>query len=349
MVMKKIFLIIICLLLNSSAFATTLSERFNSFLDPIENFNKKETMLYRNSFDKTNEEFKLIWNLNSNKLSKFEKNQNETKIKDPETFADILKHDLDDVNEIYSEWQSNKNNMKNNIEIIDYIKSEYISPLINIKQINKIYKDSYNEYLQSLCKDNLIHCAKNKDENGIYYCYAIYKNTQYLSTLDSFKNKLISEDENSFIYLFETSLENNLEKYQNIINNITAYSKTYEEKKLNNFYTSRYGQVENGGMLSTILVSDAIPSKNFYYDTYTPINIVQVLNEGVIVRDTFPESNSKYAYIETNKKFVDMQNITGRFLYLGIYKYKNLLGTTKTVYKFKEIEIPNEKFYFINK
>ena len=57
--MKKIFLIIICLLLNSSAFATTLSERFNSFLDPIENFNKKETMLYRNSFDKTNEEFKF--------------------------------------------------------------------------------------------------------------------------------------------------------------------------------------------------------------------------------------------------------------------------------------------------
>ncbi|MBR6126899.1 hypothetical protein IKQ21_04360, partial [bacterium] len=221
--------------------------------------------------------------------------------------------------------------------------------IIHIEQINKIYKDYYNEYLQSLYKNDLIHCAKNKDTNGIYYCYSKYKNSQYISTLDSFKNKLINEDKNSYICLFETSSKDNLAKYQDIIDNIITYSKAYEEKKLNNFYVSRYGQIKNGGMLSAILVADAIPSKNFYYDTYTPLYVVQVLNGGIIVRDTFPESNSKYAYIDTNKKFVDKQNVTGRFLYIGTYKYKNLLGVTKIIYKFKEIAIPNEDFYFINK
>ena len=347
--MKKIIYILICLLLNLSVFAATLSEKFNSFLDPIENFNKKEHIIYKDSFDKTNEEFKSIWNLNSKRLPKFKKDSSEINIKNPETFADILKHDLDDANEIYSEWQKNKNNMKNNAEIVDYIKSEYINPIIHIEQINKIYKDYYNEYLQSLYKNDLIHCAKNKDTNGIYYCYSKYKNSQYISTLDSFKNKLINEDKNSYICLFETSLKDNLAKYQDIIDNIITYSKAYEEKKLNNFYVSRYGQIKNGGMLSAILVADTIPSKNFYYDTYTPLYVVQVLNGGIIVRDTFPESNSKYAYIETNKKFVDKQNVTGRFLYIGTYKYKNLLGVTKIIYKFKEIAIPNEDFYFINK
>ena len=78
--MKKIIYILICLLLNLSVFAATLSEKFNSFLDPIENFNKKEHIIYKDSFDKTNEEFKSIWNLNSKRLPKFKKDSSEINI-----------------------------------------------------------------------------------------------------------------------------------------------------------------------------------------------------------------------------------------------------------------------------
>lgn len=47
--------------------------------------------------------------------------------------------------------------------------------------------------------------------------------------------------------------------------------------------------------------------------------------------------------------YVDKETLTGRYLYTGIFKYTNLLGLTKTVWKFKEIPIPSEDFYFISK
>jgi len=83
----------------------------------------------------------------------------------------------------------------------------------------------------------------------------------------------------------------------------------------------------------------------YYSDGY--INIIQVLNKGILATSNQNRYgtyfNGKTIFIETKKDFVDNDTYVGYLMYSGTYDYFTFLGSKK-VWKFKEVNLNKYPF-----
>lgn len=348
---KMFFKIIFGLLLFLNTILLCSANNFTNFIketfDPIYAFEQQEKSIFKNSTIQVEKRFNDLYNLDNLDLSFIELEPNEDF---PNNFADLMKHDENIIQSEFKNWQKNKNNMSENKDLILYLQDEFDNSREITLALNKIYEDEYIKYLKQLYTStknlNLISCKESHVKD--FSCYPLYNNLNYKKDIEEFKSSIknikpTKEQEISKI------LDDYSIIFQDIIRQITDYSIKYETKKLNNFYKNKYGNINNCGEIQNLTLGGESAQNRCYYDAKFILVVIQVIPGGVLVRDEYGGINSKQIFIETNKKYVDKETLTGRYLYTGIFKYTNLLGLTKTVWKFKEIPIPSEDFYFISK
>lgn len=331
------------LICNANSFTNFIKES----IDPIYAFEQQEKSVFKNSTIQVEKRFNDLYNLDNLDLSFIELEPNEDS---PNNFADLMKHDENIIQSEFKIWQKNKNNMSENKDLILYLQDEFDNSREITLALNKIYEDEYIKYLKQLYAStknlNLISCKESNIKE--FSCYSLYSNLNYKKNIEEFKSSIKNIKPNKQQEI-STILDDYSFTFQDIIKQITDYSIKYETKKLNNFYKNKYGNINNCGEIQNLILGDESAQNGCYYDANSSLIVIQVIPNGVLVRDEYGGINSKQIFIETNKKYVDKEILAGRYLYTGIYKYTNLLGLTKTVWKFKEISVPSEEFYFISK
>ncbi len=234
--------------------------------------------------------------------------------------------DDQDVQKGYKKFLSNKNNMyKNRVfyENVNFWAND--NKKIFDYQIDKLYKD-YEFY-------NYKSMYGTYEQKGLYIKEAKFKEIS--------KQQV---DEINDMY----------EKWQKIADEVYHYSFAYEMTKRQNYYKNKYGAVL-GGQLDLLLLSPyGGPETGKYYNTHGYLTVTQAIPGGVIVSSGSAQAfgyqpHFKHAFIVTSKNYVTGQNITGNFQYVGTYSYINPLKARVTVWKFKELNPPSERFYFVAK
>ncbi len=359
--MKK-FIVFIILLFGflQPVFANSFTRVINYiFSTPEEKFFRAEHEIYLKSLENLNNGAEAFWNLDSSLYPSAEKTINHIKENNITSFEDLMNRDYKTVLDILAEFQKDKNNMKKNKELYDTIIYNFIDIYKDGMFINDLYKQVYNEYKKNLCKEAEFITIKlyGNKYTPIYKCDDTTGKCTYLGSgyradvINSWQElkEKTKDDKNLKIYQIQMAFKNNIDKFEEIANQIKNYSIQYEKKKWNNFYKA-YGNIKKCSyMLSDVLVGADTPQTGCYYDTYTSLEVIQVIPGGVIVKDGFSAWESKRAFIMTNKSYVDGEQFRGRFLYKGIYKYTNVLGANMTVWKFQELPLPKEEFFFIDK
>jgi len=245
---------------------------------------------------------------------------------------DILLQDDEKVETLYQKFNNNRNDMQSNKNLYD-ITSSY----------KEQYEEIYNKYVG---KEIFEKAAKN------YYSKSCIYNSDYKRLAQDFETEY-SETYHEAYYNINKLITSYINKYKKISNEVYKYSYNYEKNKLQNFYKQRYGNIKYDGTMNILLAPSTSPKTNCYYitDAYTRLRVIQKVKNGILVANTNEsvygyQSHFKRAFVETNKPYVDNQIIFGKFLYIGNYSYINALGSSTTVWKFKELNEPTEKFYF---
>lgn len=352
--MKKFILLLLVIFINQPAFALKNNILSDLFASSDMVFIKKENVAYEKCYKNLGQQFAEVWNLQNKEFLENDTFKNDIKKNNIKNFADcFIKIDNKELDDIYKEFQENKNNIYNNKILYDNLYEDFIFyyDKLSEKYVDDIYKNGYKQYIDDFLsqfpRDWNVMCLKNDK----YSCVLSYNipNLEYLKSWEELKDKTIN-DKNLDVGNIYNVINEYKTKATSIAQQIQDYSIKYETNKVKNFYKSKYLNISNSGiMLEDIIVGNDVPQKNEYYDSYMPLEIVQVMPNGVIVKNSFSEWNSKYIFVLTNKNYVDKQLIQGRFLYRGIYRYKTVLGSTATIYKFEEIPYPTGEYYFINK
>ncbi|HIZ28677.1 MAG TPA: hypothetical protein H9673_05745 [Candidatus Adamsella sp.] len=343
---KKLFLLIISIMLFSSAsFAATKQsfvQNVKDFFSPSINvYNRKMTPIYE-------EENKRI----EDYLNK--------------RFANMTKYieiDTQEVNKKYASFKQDKNNMKNNRILYDLCNaySKQYKELEKLLVEDKYCQEEYQIYYKNIIKKSE-EIATVKMENvhtGKYDTPVVQKATIYLSDgtranyiedWEKFKSQI---EKSSSVQSMKEKLKEAVDNFNLIADEVWKYSYQYETNKLTNYYQNKYG-VQRAGNLDMLLVSPyADVEKGGYYTTSLPLDVIQVLPNGVLVQAHAQSYSigaiSKLAFISTNKKYVNRQKIHGNFMYIGNYTYTNVLGARNTIWNFKELIVPSEPFYFVSK
>lgn len=267
----------------------------------------------------------------------------------------------------------NKNNMAQNRGLYESIKEDFIDIYCELKKLfmEGIYKSEFYNYQGELYKRNkniivgqvghfeksyLIYykegifadSGKNIYKLGTHACYinnGYYKCVNYIENWQEFKNGFLEQRRptlNNILSVIDENIKNATKNQDEI----KDYSISYETKKLDNFYKSKYGNVKKCGDISNVILKGTSPQTTCYYDADS-LEVLQVVNGGILARDYDWDSNR--IFVTTNKKLVDGDNYSGRLLYKGIYKYTSIMGAPTTVRRFQEIPLPQENFYFIYK
>ncbi len=246
---------------------------------------------------------------------------------------DMLQQDDTKIENLYQNFKKNHNDMKSNSYLYD-ITSDY----------KKQYEEVYNDFVGTKIFEEAVSLYKEKLHT---YSGSVDKDlaeqfeTEYSETYHEAYQNI-----NDLINLY-------INKYKNISNEVYNYSYTYEKNKLQNFYKQRYGNIKYAGTMDILLAPTAYPQNNSYYiaGAYSKLRVIQKLKNGILVVHAYEseygyQSHFKKAFIVTNKPYVENQIISGKFLYTGNYSYTNVLGSSTTVWKFKELNEPSENFYF---
>lgn len=311
-----------------------------------------------------------VWNLNREEFLSNKEFKQELDEIGAKTYKDVFNRDKNCVNDLYNEFLKNKNNIAQNKEIYKDLGENFLDPYKEFKSIlnTEIYKQAYIKYKEKLDARTWNLTSYADSNNGktdwtkyhFYHCSQPTKDKPYLTCKPNFRDVFILEDWRQLKKEFLNKdlkvvndifsiMDENIAYVQKIRNEIWDYSKLYEEKKLSNYY-KKYGNIKNGGNIRNVIVGGEIPQTGYYYDTLvTPLEVQQVINGGVLACDAFRGWESNNVYIMTNRKLVDGDTFTGRFLYKGIFKYTNVFGAQLTVRKFQEITVPSDNFYFVEK
>ena len=234
--------------------------------------------------------------------------------------------DDQDVQKGYKEFLSNKNNMYKNRVFYE-----------NVNFWANDNKQIFDYQIEKLYKDNMFYRYRSK--------YGTYENNHLYIKEEKFKE--ISKQQ-------VDEINDMYEKWQKIADEVYRYSFAYELTKEKNYYKNKYGAVL-GGQLDLLLLSPyGGPETSKYYNTHGYLTVTQAIPGGVIVSSGSAQAfgyqpHFKHAFIVTSKNYVTGQNITGNFQYVGTYSYINPLKARVTVWKFKELNPPSERFYFVSK
>ena len=368
--MKKFVIILIMFIgIILPVNANNIKEMVNKFFNTsneVEKFNHIEETIYKKYYDNLQIYFDNIWNLKEQNISgNIQEKINHNKWK---TIADISISERKDIDNFYNEFLNHKNDMYKNRILYDDLKNNYLDAYTELQEdIDSTFIKAYKNYQQELYNmgKSMTYVAKvgtAYDTFKLFYCHNNYSKNQELSCSPTvanlnmakdwkeFKTRIVNEENfNGNKYIKE--LNDNVIYVNNIMNKIANYSVEYETKKINDFYKIKYGNIQkcNDALNNPIFLS-LTPKNGCYYDTYvTPLEVIQVTNGGVLVKNSFTPLADKMAYIVTKRVLVDGDTFNGRFLYKGIYQYTSVLGANKTVRKYIEIDKPNEAFYFIEK
>ena len=287
----------------------------------------------------------------------------------PQTFDKAFEVNNKYIQEYYNDFLKNKNNMENNKQIYDDLYNDFIIPYSELsKYIMSIYKNAFFNYQNNLYEktENLVmqgtdgkyyqiyNCSYYSDpkrltrtEDREFKCYIIFNNLENVKTIKSqeeLTNQILQQ--NNYALQIGTIFNKNSEYLQKIQNEIKNYSVEYETKKAQNFYKS-YGNIKKcNGTFNTYFSIGYPPEKGCYYDL--PIEIFQKVPNGYLILD--PLDYNGLAFIQSNKNYQRGTQIQARLLYQGgTYNYISLLGENLSVYKYKIINIPKEKFFFVDK
>lgn len=355
--MKKIFLILICLLtFSGSCFAVTKQEVKTSIKQFFETDNQKFVRIEQNIYGKTLERLEKkssdFWNLKSLKNI----DDKELQSMNAKNIEDILIYDDKQMMALYDKYKTNRNNMEDNKRLYEALQTfvkQYNE--LKITLVDKIYQDEYEKYITDL--KATVNKTSFDDSRYHKFFFVANDSDPYIKNWQQLKEWTI-DSERIYYRQIEDILTKYIDKYTKMANEIEYYSVLYEQKKLDNFYKSKYGGAKNCGNLQTVLLSPHYsPQNGCYYDSvgqYSALRVLQAINGGVIVASANENVYGNYlhfkrAFIVTNKKYVENEYIYGKYIYRGTFKYTSILGATITLWKFQEIGTPSEEFYFINK
>lgn len=284
-----------------------------------EEWNKAKLKKEHELLVKKNQEQCQLYFGQSEKL--YKKLYNDYNLNDIDKNPDFIKIDTG-----YKAYLNNKNNMQANFSLFRTIvqyKQEY----------KKMFQDINYEYEQAYEK----MVSENNYTDGSY---------------DTFKDT-------SELYGFRTlsSLNNMIDFFQVIGDEIYQYSWDYEEQKVAN-YIKTHGRKKICGSISNFayLPTAGIPQKGCLYSYSTlkmdfPLIVFQVLPNGILVTGDYSlgyASTMKYIFLTTNKKYVSKQLLKGYGLYeyVGIKHYKTVLGTQNAVWQFRQYSDAEIKKYY---
>lgn len=233
--------------------------------------------------------------------------------------------DNKEIQELYKKFKTNKNNMYQN------------------RVLYETARDFANDNLGIL-------------ENQLENLYKAHKSYEYSSKYGKYTYKLHFSKDELESYGFEeiNKVRDMYKEWQHIADEVYRYSFAYELTKEKNYYKNKYGAVL-GGQLDLLLLSPyGGPETGKYYNTHGYLTVTQAIPGGVIVSSGSAQAfgyqpHFKHAFIVTSKNYVTGPNITGNFQYVGTYSYINPLKARVTVWKFKELNPPSERFYFVAK
>lgn len=248
------------------------------------------------------------------------------------TLREIIYIDDAKVETLYKKFKNNNNDMQLNKNLYDIAYS---------------YKEQYEKIYDKLIGKEIFETAAKN-----YYSKLFIYNGNYRQLAQEFETEY-SETYHEAYYNLDKLVSSQINKYENISEEVYKYSYNYEKNKLQNFYNKRYGNIKYGGTMDILLTLSSYPKVNCYYTTGASsyLRVIQKVKNGVLVSNINEsvygyQSHFKKAFIVTNKPYVDNQIIYGKFLYIGNYSYTNTIGSSTTVWKFKELNEPAEKFYF---
>ena len=255
---------------------------------------------------------------------------------------------------LYENFIKNPNDIKSNHELIKIIgiaKGEYSS---YINKIQSNINEMYNIYVQSYkLQKEYLNLPEFDGTVRLYYENPLLEGDKFLTYLNN--------NVDASIY---GMMQEKIEKYDKIAEEVSTYSYNYEEKKYKNWLAKNGKKQIKGALEQFVYASHYQPQMGSLYIHHPTNNlflkVLQTVPGGVILTGTYIGGNiygQNTIFLQTTKSFADGQiirePITAEFK--GYYDYTTVLGARKRIYKFyrlgqKEIEanfkVSGEKFYF---
>ena len=353
--MKNILSIVLLLLLVSSipAKAITLKEIAKKiYTSPQEVFENKVSEIHEKYIQQLINDYLAFWTLKDIELPLIGIDMTNIKVTTgAKNFPESMEQQKTAIEKSHQSFLANKNNMSNNKFIYDKLGNINNGYKVIKEALEDSFTETYKQYNKELQEIRIPYELPpyTCDSHGkctVSSKFAQKLNVGIIESPQELYNEVVARRDihyNEINNLIDGNIAL-IDKYRNEIEN---YSIQYETKKLNNFYKS-YGKIQKcNTQFHDPIFTNITPQYGCYYDTYTPLKVMQVINGGVLAQNLYSmQLDSNVIYIMTRKNYVDGNTFTGRYLYKGTFKYTSLLGT-RTVQKYQEIPIPDEKFYFL--
>ncbi|EKE03964.1 MAG: hypothetical protein ACD_20C00124G0016 [uncultured bacterium] len=252
-----------------------------------------------------------------------------------------IKIEQNKMDKAYNQFLTDKTNMGFNIDLYNQLIS-YSKDYSRVSaEYRNLFMDLYNKYYITGFP------VKN------YYEYLAYARV-HISEFDNYLK-------------FCDQIDSTNKKYRKYAEEIKLYSLNYERIRIKNDTGAKTCScsleaelLEQHTNLNSTCVyplyggyyGNAVSDDN-YWQALIGIKVIQSLAGGILAEKPYDYmlGDSKPFFIETKKQFADGEMIRQQMylVYSGYYTYRTVLGASKKVWKFKEVENhENRKYYFIN-
>ncbi len=285
-----------------------------------------------------------------------------SELKNIKNSSDAMKEDEQFIFESYDKFLKNKNNMAQNYELYQALKTYSKQYNEILEGLNNVYSTAYEQYKKTLEKNYNNIFSKVKPNSYNAEKINLIKRAMYelnLYEFDQFKKDIVSyENKNNANLLFQARLLKN--NFDTKAQEIYKYSYEYEKNNTLNFMKKNNRKKDGGPIAGFVYVaSNNNPSPDYiynYYDSSFPLYVFQTLNNGILVRGDYSltgyyASTASNVFIQTSKKYVVNQRLKANtyYVFTGIKKYNTLLGAQNAVWQFKEISQQEAKNNFSTK
>ena len=282
-----------------------------------------------------------------------------SELKNIKNSSDAMKEDEQFLFESYDKFQKNKNNMAQNYEIYQTLKTYSKQYNEILEGLNNIYNSAYEQYKKTL--ENNYNNIFSKVKSTSYNTEKInlIKRAMYelnLYEFEQFEKDIVSyENKNNANLLFQARLLKN--NFDTKAQEIYKYSYEYEKNNTLSFMKKNNRKIDGGAIAGFVYVAlNNNPSPDCiynYYDSSFPLYVFQTLNNGILVRGDYSltgyyASTASNIFIQTSKKYVVNQRLKANtyYVFTGIKKYNTVLGAQNAVWQFKEISQQEAKNNF---
>ncbi len=288
-----------------------------------------------------------------------------SKIDGVNSIYDATLHDRKMISNRFEMYSKNKNNMLFNFELYKDIKgyiNQYKEILSNFDEIYKQAAIRYMTYIVTEFKNVKISAYSSYDEQRYYDSY---KFSLEKFTFEDFNNMIQQSLLDSKLRVDVSQINDTISYFEELASEIYNYSYDYEKNRTQKFMNTNGRKNDGGDIAAFVYVasySNPNPNSIYHYSSAShPLFIMQVLNNGVLVKGANSVINSGYCstaspiFIQTTKKYVSNQALRQNtyYVYVGNKTYSTIWGT-RTVRQFREIDkaqvINNfktrEKLYF---